>query len=717
MLEPERYYNKVIILLSSCILFNIILFVNIHPIVNLLFGAFVLLSLFILVGKLLTQFFDVFRKSNYFLPFVFGYSSFSLVFFILALMRIFNKISFLVVINLIYIGIISLEVFEIVRSRKENGSPLFTPFFKGINLKSIKAYFQDNLPLLLIFGGHLFFRFILLLFGSELGVDTFRFNYLASVLIQESYLSFSPTIVSLLKLDVYGEFPIPVTQIASFSLLGSFPTEYSVFLNSLFLSIIGIGSFWFYTKFVFHFNQKKLIIATALYTFAPLFLKFTDWTISGRSIVLAFIPLIFYTTEVFLKNKKWEYLLVTILLFIILLFSHRMALLWLYYLAIRILISLLLKIKFFKTKPNRILIVHYVLQVVGLSLLLLPIVLWFVGNSSFIYPWYIVFEDQVPFFDPEQTTSTFLSGVMLFSNYFMLYGSRLLFALVLGFLEFLSLPFNYSKICFSSKDSQIKKYLSLKFATAILLLFIFRGAYLYQAIFPFLAILSVFALQRIYNSLLWLHHQIAKTKMKVNLKKVLTNKNFRVSLLVIFVILPGVLIEFYRYDFFALKDGNVNEQYLTQETREFAEYLDNNYENKTFYVEFVRLSLQLAALRPNNNRYIPTQSELYPSYGYMSLEEKPILRMPFDSIAQIYQLFFAPFTYPNATNIKEVQRIADYSVNSSHFQEMQLKYDIDYVIIVNEGESAKLFSELYQREVFCYTSEHYKIVDLSNLGT
>ncbi|MFX1538184.1 MAG: hypothetical protein ACFFDI_28650, partial [Promethearchaeota archaeon] len=568
-------------------------------------------------------------------------------------------------------------------------------------------------PLLTILSVQLVFRFLLFILGGEIGVDTYRINFLAHVLIEDNFLSFSPTIVPLLRLDSYSEFPVPISQIAAFSILTKLSIEHAILLNCMFLATAGIVGFWLFAKRVLKFGSKMQITSTLLYVFSPIFLKFTEWTISGRSIFFALIPFTLYISELLVKERKskitiLKYSILNLAMFFLLIFSHRLAMLHLFYIATRYFVEFILNRSVFE-KRMRLVYLSLSFSIIGLILFILPIILQVTGASSFVYLWFLEDIQGLVYFYPKEGASGFAKGIAIFLNYSIIFFIRTSFVLFLSFFEIIfTFPRKYSRLCFSKDYSTVKLYLTMKFIIVPWYLFIYAGPYIYQMVFILFVIMATFSLRRIYYWLKLLANKLSEINPKLAFnKKVINSKYFLVSLLILFTI-PGLFIEINRYDYFALKANNVNTQYITAEVKQVADYLSENFENETFLVEYELLSFQLAALCPTN-RFIPNYPALYVNYGFMRIDQEPFLK-EVESFPDLYEFILAPFTYQNI--VDDLSLLGQLSLDSEKLALKLMRYQVSYVIIVEEGGSGILYSQLYQRGEFNYTTENYRIVDM-----
>ena len=201
--------------------------------------------------------------------------------------------------------------------------------------------------------------------------------------------------------------------------------------------------------------------------------------------------------------------------------------------------------------------------------------------------------------------------------------------------ELFSFPTNYKQICFTKDTNTILVYISSKLEIVGLLPLIFRSMFIYQSIFIFMIILVLFNLKRMYYSLRKLKDRIVRSTLYKKLNTRLANSNslskikpsskiinfinkkhitILGSVLLVFIVTSSVSIEFNRFSWFNT-NGVAYADYLTQDVRDMADYISNNFEGETFYVESRNLAMQLSALCPTNN-YLPTQSNYYAACLY-----------------------------------------------------------------------------------------------------
>jgi len=107
---------------------------------------------------------------------------------------------------------------------------------------------------------------------------------------------------------------------------------------------------------------------------------------------------------------------------------------------------------------------------------------------------------------------------------------------------------------------------------------------------------------------------------------------------------------------------------------------------------------------------------IHPVYGLIDLNQDLVLKnLSWKSLDIVYQLLFFPLTYPIEANQTEINSISLMSLNNTNLFNILKKYNIEYAIIIQNGQTGIFFKELYQRGIFIFETNNFKIVDLKFL--
>ena len=150
-----------------------------------------------------------------------------------------------------------------------------------------------------------------------------------------------------------------------------------------------------------------------------------------------------------------------------------------------------------------------------------------------------------------------------------------------------------------------------------------------------------------------------------------------------------------------------------EDTRELANYINQNFRDATFYSESKHLSLQLSALSPKN-KFLPNQPYITKTYGFFNSSQKPIFNGLSFSFRDLYKFIFLPFNYNELINETEISSISKYNITSQAdiVIPLLLKYKITHVILINNTNSDLFFTELYSIGFEVKAVSIYTIIDL-----
>jgi len=703
---------------TTSIIFYILFLLDFFEIRNMQFLSLVIILLYFTyisfrIGRVISKLIKNDLMSKKGISFFIGYVLIITIWFLAAIFRIYYPVTLFIINNLIFIFLICLDFYYVIKLRRE--LRIDSEFFKKILIK-IKNYFKKNILFYIILLTILF-RVILFFVGDQIGVDTYRINYFAYHLILNGYLKFNSTLMEMLQMVPYGQFPIPIVLASSFSVISSLSIEISILIHCIFLSTIGILGTWFFLKNILKLSPKLQIFGTIIYGFAPVFIKLTDWTITGRTTTLVLLPFFLCLFELILKdtnrNNKIKISFLLIITSFILLFSHRMFIICPIYMILRLIVNFFSN-KILKDQISRRNIFQLILSIFSIIAFLIPFILYLANENLLIYQWFYFYLEDYVFYLPLTGDNLFTNTFYLFNNYMLLFIVRMTIVIPLLLIE----AFSYKTNDLITKEKNYKIYLSMRLMALFSFLMLFRAMYIYQSFFIFYVILAVFGLKRIYSITLFLIEALPN-KIKQNFNKInqIKLKTIFFSLIIAALSLSGILMDSYRFNFFQSDHDNDVTAYLNDNTRDLADYLNSNYAYTTFYSGSRYLSLQLSALSPLN-RFLPNQPNIIKSYDFFDRDQKPIFNLKNFSFKNLYNFIFLPLYYSELINETEIDSISNYNLTSQadYVIPLLLKYDITHVLLVNGTDSDLFFSELNSIGFKVKTISIYTIIDLKLRG-
>ena len=695
---------------------NLLLFLEIPSSFNIFLSIFVYTYFCYLIGKYIIQL-TTFRKiSSIGLEIAVGFSIITGLFFFIAIICLFTFWTFFSIFNFVLLIKILTSIIKIIKNRK------FTFEYELSNI-DFKTILKENISLLAILLTFLIIQLFLFFSASQIGVDTFRVNYFAYILIKDNYLSYGSDILSMLQLVPYSHFPIPVVQIAGFSILTNLSLENSVLFCNILMGFTTIFSVRQFFSLYFGKESNYNFLAIILYVFSPLYFKFNGFSITGRSMIFVLLPISMYFIELMFRQEKskviFQYVLMIIFFFILMLFSHRMALIILIFIFFRLIFSLT---KMLRKNVNFNLIAN-VLIAIGFLLLLYPFILYLTGNDTLILIWFRDYLEALLIYIPIQNNNFGILNVIYILNNFSIYFIvRMIIIVPLMLVEIFSISFNKIDQTNNKKLENALFYLSIKTIIVLFFVFIFRSMFFYQSLYLFLVYFAICGLIRVKSFLSKIYIKINQNfKSKIFGSKVASNlyKNRKKILalsLSIVIIATTFTVELKRFDF--LTETNNFEEYLTDEVRDLSDFLNKNFSNAVFYTENKVLSLQLSALSPKNF-YLPTQHHVYYAYNLIDKDQTPIFKGWPTSLATIYDLIFLPFSYPQLVDEVEIDQVKYYNYTKisdiDYLYPILYKYEITHVISLRNQSVDTFFVDLNLNGEIIYYNNLFNVIDLNLL--
>ncbi len=157
-------------------------------------------------------------------------------------------------------------------------------------------------------------------FTNFTGIDTYKWQDLASSVRVDSSL---PWIVHPLSLFGFTPRSYPSAYpilLATIQIIGGLGIDGGFFVASILNALIGISTSYALGKLVF--APRSAIIFSLLYAYAPVFVRYTHWA-TGRGLFLAIFPAFIALLLSRPRHKAWP---IAILVGILLLLSHKVAL-------------------------------------------------------------------------------------------------------------------------------------------------------------------------------------------------------------------------------------------------------------------------------------------------------------------------------------------------------------------------------------------------------
>jgi hypothetical protein len=266
-----------------------------------------------------------------------------------------------------------------------------------------------------------------------------------------------------------------------------------------------------------------------LFSTSPIFLRFTIWTTATRHLFIALLPFFLWGLLRVRDSIElnWKYIGFSIIIFVMLMSTHRLGIL-LFLVILAFIVTYLIYKYFKKFEFNRV--THYTFPIIWITVLLALIFLQ-IMNIGIYKNINITFSYQ---------TGQYFSGsdsFSIFMNWLIDYGSRTGILSIFGIFGFFVIFFKRSnpKSNFKSKRNfnEVLLLLILLFSSSFVLL----GLYLSLFLLPILIILSCIGI-------LWFFYVLKKIKW-------LAHSRFRTSLSTLFII--GLIIVSVYFSFFMIK--------------------------------------------------------------------------------------------------------------------------------------------------------------------
>ncbi len=376
-----------------------------------------------------------------------------------------------------------------------------------------------------------------LLIDNQIGVDSRFFHILTIDLLNTETLSWVLSPLSFIELYPASVVVSSIFYTANLTLLSGFEIEFVILVLSITHGIISTITFPILVKVAEHFEilpNESFPYAFSLFAFMPLFLKFTDWTSTGRQLFLFIAPCafsIFLITILSTNTQIKKKIFIWLLLSFSLLLSHglgRVVLVFgvfLYLVKIFLESSILIRIKssrisklankltsqilpFSQNRDNTL------VSLLGIFLLSIPYLLFVIGDRSLVGTWILT-----------RSSVTSELEFMPFSvaiGFIFLITARLGFVSVFLFLGLLLLPI--SKISINGKGQ------CFLLATLLFFPFLSLTLYFYQALSIVFVILSV---QLIFPFLIGFNnylHKLVKRKKKASSKIKIDTEKIKVEI-------------------------------------------------------------------------------------------------------------------------------------------------------------------------------------------
>jgi len=156
----------------------------------------------------------------------------------------------------------------------------------------------------------------------EIGLDSFYNHWMIGSIIEneKALWVIHPTSLFGFYPYSYPSFVIYFTSILTTML--SISIEHTVLILCFILGVLGVLFSYLFVKELTN-NDWTTILSSFLFSLSPLFLSFTQWTNSTRHLALTMMPLFLFCLVRFENKKEYRYLLLSFLIFIVGVMSHR----------------------------------------------------------------------------------------------------------------------------------------------------------------------------------------------------------------------------------------------------------------------------------------------------------------------------------------------------------------------------------------------------------
>lgn len=482
---------------------------------------------------------------------------------------------------------------------------------------------------------------------NELGIDSFKIHSYSNLISADGFANWI-----LHPLSVFGMYPfstpiaIPFLQ-SGISQSTGLSIKHTILITSIIFGLIGMITSYIMAKEIKNDNLFALLVSFS-FSLSPLFLSYTIWTASTRNLFIALIPFLIWglLRSYSAHQKRWKYLMLTIISFLFMGMVHHLSLL-LIPIILSYLISIVLKyikVEFYisNSKINLATIpVLHIYIITYVFFIVLQVLKLFVYRDFNIW-W-------------QYQSGLFFKGndaLTLFGNMIIDYSSTIgilsLFAII-GIV-----------ITLRSSSRTVSQNLTLITLLAFAPI-ITWGTYIPLALLPFFCILIV-------DGILYLRD--VKSLKKYN------------SYLIFACILISVIFSTFMLWNWDVLVHNQNAEYLKHSTEEMGIYLKNYHANDSSFVT------NCDAVN-SNARKISAVSEIpYPPpdtvYIFNLLNESDLKINSSFSLYSIAHLDDPDAIYKSNVDYLAESRGQSYDVDSDPRKKYDLKYNIKYIIQDNK---------------------------------
>ncbi|MHA2182888.1 MAG: hypothetical protein ACXAAH_15830 [Promethearchaeota archaeon] len=429
-----------------------------------------------------------------------------------------------------------------------------------------------------LFGVLIFINIIIryIFLEHEIGVDSFQihsyansisgFGYATWIIHPYSYLGLTP--------DSYPS-AVPFL-LSTMSQCMNVEIEMSILLFSFMIGFIGIFGIILFAKEIKN-DDLFIFFCAFLFSTSPIFLRFTLWTASTRSLFIGILPIFLWGLLKIRGNNelKWKYLGMTLILFIILLSTHRMGLLLFFYIiafALTIIIFRSYKKIEFNTKiPKVAIVLWFTILFLLIYLQLQNVTIYREIGMGEGYQQGFFFKGQGP-------------GVIL-ANMVIDYGSRIGILSFIGIIGFASIFIKLKKPNSAYKSKRNFNEL------LIILILLFTSSVLFLGLYTSLVLLPIFIII-VSIGVLWGLNFINKFKGR----SFSTNKSLISVLIILFLLIISTYFSYFMNQHWLKPDENTEEsKWITDETIDSAFFIDEYNNNSEFLSNSGLLKTRISA--------------------------------------------------------------------------------------------------------------------------
>lgn len=521
---------------------------------------------------------------------------------------------------------------------------------------------------------------------GETGTDSFVVHILSNSMIMEEYLVWALSPLSLIHLAPPMVSASPIIIVGGISVISGLSVHISIFVFSIQNGLIFGFTSWILVRYLQLGNLFAGIgrnLALSLLIFMPLVLKFSDWTASGRILVLVLSPAAFllfmvvtFSDEISIRNKIPALILTSASL----IFSHGMGRIFLVFGLMMLVLkhafhfyerkrshsksqmegsidankSALsqerLKVGRFNVDRLRRIQFIEVIAVIGILAFLLPYILRAFGWGTLVGTWIVT------------RSQTFISfgrdplGLLL--------GFLFIFSARLGFVS----PLSLLAVVLTPKLAKGKPKLVLITLTLILLFPLFPYVmYFYQSLAIPLAILAAVMGEYLVN-----HFYFPKCLGKLELPD-FDSKKALTLIFILFTLLSSLYIQSYRYE---SEDAAVSADII--QVSSFIE-TDASDEKIVCLASNGRAAKQLMAFSPISPAF---PMEMAPYIAYFKPAQEDFEVLPRELSLSIHDLVDFVRYGPYVVRIPQLTRINGLSStkNTSEFLEVQDEVHFVYLL-------------------------------------